>query len=89
MPVIFLDKQLVAFLGLTNLIQKTNETVIGSRQLKSVNGVYILERTCPSFAFEKLGTFISFQVTHVFQGEVYKMKVVNLKCYKFLNELCL
>ena len=38
---------------------------------------------------QQLGTFISFQVTHVFQGELHKMKIVYSKCYKVLTELCL
>ena len=37
----------------------------------------------------KLGTFSSFQVTHVFQGELYKMKVICLKYYEVLTKLCL
>ena len=35
----------------------------------------------------ELGIFISFQVTHVFQGELYKMKVIYLKCFKVLTKL--
>ena len=37
----------------------------------------------------ELGIFISFQVTHVFQGELYKMKVIYLKCFKVLTKLWL
>ena len=37
----------------------------------------------------KKGTFSSFPGTHVFQGELYKMKVIYLECYKVLTELCL
>ena len=34
-----------------------------------------------------LGTFSFFQVTHVFQGEHYEMKVFYLKCDIVLTEL--
>ena len=38
----------------------------------------------------KLETFCSFQIPHIFYGELYKMKVMfNLKCYKVLAKLCL
>ena len=47
--------------------------------------VYILEWLLPSFPMGKKGTFSFFQVTHVFQGKLYKMKVSHLKCpYIFL-----
>ena len=47
------------------------------------------EWTCPSFPLEKLGTFSSFQVTHVFKEELWKMKVFCLNCVKILTQLCL
>ena len=37
----------------------------------------------------ELGTISSFQVTHVFQGKLYKMNVIYLKCLKVLTKLCL
>ena len=37
------------------------------------------EWTRPSFSLGKLGTFSSFQVTHVFRGNFIKMKVIFLK----------
>ena len=46
----------------------------------------LLEEWIPSIKFQP---FISFQVTHVFQGELHKMKIVYSKCYKVLTELCL
>ena len=36
----------------------------------------------------ELGDFSSFQFAYVFQGELYKMKVIYLTCYKVLTELC-
>ena len=36
----------------------------------------------------ELGDLSSFQFAHVFQGELYKMKVIYLTCYKVLTELC-
>ena len=51
--------------------------------------VYILEWTRPSFSMGKLGTCSSFQVTYVFQRELYKMKEICLKCYQVLTKLCL
>ena len=47
------------------------------------------KQTLPSFPLVKLGTFSSFQVTHAFQEELYKMRLICLKCCKVLMELCL
>ena len=51
--------------------------------------VYALEWTRPSFPMGELRTFSSYQVNRVFQGELYNMKVIYLKCYKVFTKPCL
>ena len=58
-------------------------------QFTIAQSVYILEWTCPSFPLGELETFCFFLVTHIFQGELYRMKVIYLTCLKVLTKLSL
>ena len=40
--------------------------------------------TCPSFPMGELGAFSSFQVNHVFHGELYEMKL-NFRFYHLFS----
>ena len=51
--------------------------------------IIIWDLICPSFFLGKLGTFWSFEITFIFQGNFYKMKVFCWKSYKVLTKFCL
>ena len=49
--------------------------------------VKITHQKCTVYMYYE--TFSSFHVTYIFQGELYKMKVIYLKCCKVKTKLCL